>query len=252
MLHNTIERMPATFMTYPNGGPVFPVKKIGRVLRPSRLQLDQAYLFSFGEMLIPRHLWRALQRFDVWIEPALIAEWSRLIKYYASRQGTQVDDATIAAAMTWDEPTRDVRLARERALQILVDGYLSCVWSGKRLNRNSLDLDHCFPWSAWPCGDLWNLMPAHRSVNQKEKRARLPSDRLLRSAQDRIIDWWETAYADDRPVVSERFWLEAKSSLPSVNSGENTLNDLFDAVCLQRMRLKHDQQVPEWTGGQHV
>jgi hypothetical protein len=26
------------------------------------------------------------------------------------------------------------------------------------------------------------------------------------------------------------------------------MSDIFDALCLQRMRLKHDQQVPEWTG----
>src|SRR6516164_10465715 len=29
---------------------------------------------------------QALQRFDVWIEPALIAEWSRLISLYAEQQ----------------------------------------------------------------------------------------------------------------------------------------------------------------------
>ncbi|MCY3703035.1 MAG: methyltransferase domain-containing protein [Rhodospirillales bacterium] len=171
---NTIARMPATYITYPNGGPVFPVRKPGRVpRRPSSIMLDQAYLFHFGEMLVPRHLWRALRRFGAWVEPALVSEWSRLIKSYASRQGVQVDDATIAASMTWDEPTRDVGLARERALAMLTDGELRCVWSGRSLNRRSLDIDHCFPWTAWTCGDLWNLMPAHRAVNQHEKRGGL-------------------------------------------------------------------------------
>ena len=32
--------------------------------------------------------------------------------------------------------------------------------------------------------DLWNLLPAHRTVNQNEKRNKLPSVELLRSAQD--------------------------------------------------------------------
>ena len=249
---NTIERMPATYITYPNGGQVFPVRKIGRVPRPSAFRLDQTYLFSFGEMRIPRHLWRTLQRFDVWIEPAVIAEWSHLIKSYASRQGTQVDDTTVAVAMTWEEPTRDVGLARARALEISAGGQLFCVWSGKLLSKKNLDIDHCLPWTAWPCSDLWNLMPAHRTVNQKEKRASLPADRLLRSAQDRVIYWWGAAYVDNSPIVSERFWLEAKSSLPSVNAGDDTLNDIFDAVCLQGMRLKHDQQVPEWSGERHL
>jgi tripartite-type tricarboxylate transporter receptor subunit TctC len=33
-----------------------------------------------------------------------------------------------------------------------------------------LDIDHCLPWSAWPCGDLWNLLPASPRVNQHLKR----------------------------------------------------------------------------------
>ena len=250
---NTIARMPATHITYPNGGPVFPIRKPGRVpRRPSAITLDQGYLFHFGELRVPRHLWTALRRFGAWVEPALVAEWSRLIKSYASRQNVRVDDATIAASMTWDEPTRDVGLARERALNMLAEGDLHCVWSGRSLNRRSLDIDHCLPWTAWTCGDLWNLMPAHRAVNQHEKRARLPTDRLLQLARDRVLGWWEAAYVKDQPMVSERFWLEATLSLPTVRTDKQQLNDVFDAVCFQRIRLKHDQQVPEWTGERHI
>ena len=53
-------------------------------------------------------------------------------------------------------------------------------------------------------------------------------------------------------MVSERFWLEATSSLPTVRTDKQQLNDVFDAVCFQRIRLKHDQQVPEWTGERHI
>jgi hypothetical protein len=154
--------------------------------------------------------------------------------------------------MTWEEPTRDVRIARERAVKLLENDQLFCVWSGKRLSGTSMDLDHCFPWSAWPCGDLWNLMPAHRNVNQKEKRSRLPADRLLRSSEGRIIGWWDAAYNRDQPSLSERFWLEAASSLPGVKAEKNNLHDVFDAVSLQRVKLRHDQQVPEWEGEAYV
>ena len=104
---NTIERMPATFVTYQDGRPVFPVKRSRRLSRPSSVHLNREYLFSFGEMLVPRHLWQTLQRFGAWIEPAIVAEWSRLIRYYASRRGDQVDNNALAAAMTWEEPNRD-------------------------------------------------------------------------------------------------------------------------------------------------
>jgi hypothetical protein len=49
----------------------------------------------------------------------------------------------------------------------------------------TLDIDHLFPWAAWPCSDLWNLPPVHRIVNQKFKRDRLPSAATLSRAEDR-------------------------------------------------------------------
>ena len=170
----TITRMPANYMTYPNGGKILPVNRVGRVPRPSRLVLDSAYVFAFGDMLVPRHLWKALQRFDAWIEPALVSEWIRLIKFYASRQGRSVEDSVVAVAMTWKELTRDVRVAREQALKLSQAGQLFCVWSGRKLIGDAVDLDHCFPWAIWPCGDLWNLMPAHRTVNQGKREVACP------------------------------------------------------------------------------
>jgi hypothetical protein len=200
-------------------------------------------------MRIPRHLWRALQRFDAWIEPALVSEWTRLMKVYASRQGRRLDEGQLAAAMVWSEPTRDVRLAREQAICLMAQAPLHCVWSGKRLTAASLDVDHCLPWSAWPCDDLWNLMPADRIVNQSQKRDRLPSDRLLRAAQERIVGWWQAAYREaENASLADRFVLEAAASLPGVEKTNAGSEDIFSAVSLQRLRLRHDQQVPEWLG----
>ena len=245
----TIAKMPVTHITYPNGGPILRVNRTGRVSRVSEVRLDEAYLASFGEMIIPIHLWRALQRFNAWIEPALIAEWIRLTKFYASRQGRSLEDAYISEGMLWSEPTRDVRVAREQAERLLTAGELYCVWSGRRLSSSNLDVDHCFPWAAWPCADLWNLMPAQRTVNQREKRDRLPSDQILRSAEDRIMTWWRSAYqSSPDSLLAERFALEAAASLPSIMASALALEDVYAALTLQRMRLKHDQQVPEWDG----
>lgn len=242
----TIATMPATYMTYPKGGPVFPTERQGRLRRPGLVRLDESYLFGFGEMRVPGHLWQTLRRFDVWIEPALIAEWTRLTKGYALSQGRPIDDTAIASAMKWDEPTRDVGLARDLALQLARRGDLRCVWTGDQLSEKQLDLDHCLPWSAWPCGDLWNLMPARREVNQKRKRALLPSEKILSSARDRILEWWSNAYFEGPELVRQRFWTEARASLPGLEGVETNPSDIFEALRLRRTRLKHDQQVPEW------
>ena len=62
------------------------------------MTLNAEYLCGFGELFMPLHLWRALQRYDPWIEPALVSEWTRLMKGYAEGQGRRLDDAQIAQA----------------------------------------------------------------------------------------------------------------------------------------------------------
>jgi SAM-dependent methyltransferase len=248
----TIVQMPVRYMTYPNGThPILPVRGPVTVSRaPVGFRLDGSYLASFGTMRVPAHLWAAIQRFSAWIEPAIVAEWIRVTQRYGAKQGRSLDEARLAAAMTWSDPSRDVRVPRERAEGLLAARRrLYCVWSGKRLTAANLDIDHCFPWTVWPCGDLWNLMPAHRKVNQHEKRDLLPADRLLRTAQERILDWWNAAYREspDHPLA-QRFALEASASLPGVVAADADLDSLYSALNLQRLRLKQNQQVPEWSG----
>jgi hypothetical protein len=129
----------------------------------------------------------------------------------------------------------------------MASGKLYCVWSGRALTAVSLDVDHCFPWAVWPCDDLWNLLPAHRAVNQNQKRDMLPGVEVLQSAQQRIEEWWDQGYikADNR-LLSERFMTEARATLPIVGKCEPRLDDVFAAVNLQQLRLKNDQQVPVW------
>ena len=200
----------------------------------------------------PTDLWRALQRFAVWIEPALISEWCRLMRAYAGRQGKSLDEGALNRAMIWADPARDVALPRERSLQLMAGGRrVDCVWSGRRLDARSLDIDHGLPWSAWPCSDLWNLLPAHRAVNQhQKKRDRLPSNSTLQAARGRILAWWHAAYFDEaRGLLRSRFVEEARASLPGLLASETdvTPEDVFAAMELQRLRLRQDQQVPEWS-----
>src|SRR5689334_9280823 len=138
--------------------------------------------------------------------PALVAEWIRIMKNYLIGQGRQVNEETFFRATRWSDPERDVRLARELALGLLQRNQLFCVWTGKKLKEESLDIDHCFPWSAWPCGDLWNLLPALRSVDQHQKTDRLPSAERLAKAREIIIDWWNAGYVrNTNPLIGEQF-----------------------------------------------
>lgn len=246
----TIAGMPAHYMTFPDGRPVMTAvtDRAGRA--PPSLLLDEPYLRRFGELVVPANLWHALSRFDAWIEPAIVAEWVRLMHGYAQTQMRTLDAGAIVKAMQWSDPERVVTEARQRALAIMEAGrILHCVWSGTRLTRDRLDIDHCFPWKSWPCDDLWNLLPSTRTVNQHQKRERLPSAALLEEARELVLEWWKAGYLEANTATADRFYLEARSSLPLANAfaSSNAADDVFDAVAFQRMRLKENQQIPEWT-----
>jgi hypothetical protein len=249
---DTITRVPATFLTYPGSNrPILPVIRMRGAPVTGGMTLDDARLWSYGEMRVPEELWRALQRFAVWVEPSLIAEWTRLMHSYAARQDRALDSGRIAAAMTWADPVRDVSVPRAISTAMLRTGKsVRCVWTGTDLTPENLDIDHAFPWTAWPCGDLWNLVPAHRRVNQHRKRDLLPSESILRQARDAILGWWDAAYLTGRDVLPVRFSEEACASLPGLRgSGQIAApEEVFAAMGLQRLRLRLDQGVPEWSG----
>src|SRR5215469_11778309 len=166
---------------------------------------------------------------------------------YAKGQERKLAEETIIAAMRWSDPERDVSRTRQIAITILERSGLYCVWTGQRLNRATLDIDHMFPWAAWPCSDLWNLLPAHRTVNQRVKRDRLPSASTLSRAKGGIIGWWGDAYLDNTETpLPDQFRQETRATLPGLSTTDP--EEVFDCVCLQRIRLRQDQQVPEWDG----
>lgn len=247
-----ITKMPAHFMTYPGSGrPILPATRArGTVLRDT-MTLDAAHLWSYGEIRVPGDLWRALQRYAAWVEPSLIAEWMRLVRGYAHSQGRRLDEGRLAAAMTWKEPERDVVMAKKISVDMLRAGRpVCCVWTGRALSPTKLDIDHAFPWTAWPCSDLWNLMPADPRVNRHLKRDRLPSEGVLHRARDRILRWWDTAYLGRQDAVPLRFSEEARASLPGLGAadGASPAEEVFAAMGLQRLRLHLDQGMPEWAG----
>ena len=137
-------------------------------------------------------------------------------------------------------------LARDAAFRTSV----RCVWTGTDFTPANLDIDHAFPWAAWPCGDLWNLLPAHRRVNQQQKRDLLPSEAALRRARISILQWRDAAYLDRQDAVPVQFTEEAQASLPGLPGLEQKTSpeEVFAAMGIQRLRLRLDQGVLEWAG----
>lgn len=243
----TIATMPANFIRFPNSDHrVFGALKARAGRAGDLLQLDTAILSSWGHLRVPGHVWRAMTRLGAWIEPVLVAEWARLIRNYGERIGFEPPIGQVEAALVWEEPIRHTAIGRMAAERLFAEAVeVQCVWSGSRLGLARLDIDHCLPWAAWPCGDLWNLMPSDRRVNQHQKRDRLPSANLLLDARERILDWWDKAWLSD-PALRGRFARETAAALPTVDPSDP--EQVFAAVEWRRLRLRQDQQVPEWAG----
>ncbi len=242
-----IVRMPANFTCYPNSDrQVFKATSSRTPRIKEELVLDASTLRGLGVIEVPGPIWRTLQRLGSWVEPVLVTEWARLIQRFAERRGRTVAVGEAESALRWLDPARDTGFARDVARRIIERGEpVYCAWTGGRLTLQNFDIDHCLPWTAGPCGDLWNLLPARASVNRHQKRDRLPSAEALARARGRIQAWWGQAWESDA-ALADRFWREASAALPICDA--RSLDDVFAGLDWRRLRLRQDQQVPEWAG----
>lgn len=239
-----IENMPAHFTTYPaTDQPVFLVDRQRLPRRMNGVVIDRELMGLYGRFTVPGPVWRTLLRLGSWIEPVLVAEWSRQMTGYAAKL-PPIDRSAAERALTWIDPERDTRLAREILAKRERQGRkTTCVWSGATIRLRTADIDHCMPWSAWPCNDLWNLLPSTDAINRHKKRERIPSAARLADAKERIVRWWEEAWLED-PAFKWRFEREAEVSLP-IDAGASP-DDVFAGLEWRRLRLRADQQVGEW------
>ena len=242
----TIIRMPIRYSTLPNSETQI-FEAHGAPQRVSgAFVITPDLLNAWGQISVPGALWRTLVRMGTWIEPVLLSEWSALIRRYAERMGLAVSEGVVEGKLIWQEPERDTALARSVTLARISRGEeVSCVWSDAPLRGAAFDIDHAIPWSAWPCGDLWNLFPATTVVNQRQKRDRLPSALILDQASDNIMDWWRLSWLSDN-ALAVRYEAEAISALPI--TGPPTPEAIVGGMEWRRLRVEQDQQPPIWHG----
>ncbi|TDH61598.1 methyltransferase domain-containing protein [Dankookia rubra] len=243
-----IATMPATHLTFADNTPVFPTTPRRPPRATDPIVLGAELLWGYGTTGVPLPVWQALRRMAAWIEPMLLAEWVRLTQAYGARVGRDIPADAVMRALTWLEPLRDTALVRD-----LVDGRVvrgeavACVWTGEPLRSRGVEIDHCLPWSAWACNDLWNLLPASRAANQR-KSGLIVGAMALADAKPRILAWWEDAYRRADPALRARFTEEAQTTLPLAQDREPTLDELFAALDFRRLRLRQETQLPEWSG----
>ena len=250
---SNIKSMPCRYINQANSDePVFEIANKS-VRAKESLFLDLKTLQQWGEFSLPESTWLAFNRYACWIEPVLVSEW---VKTMASYQGNAeyaaaANQYRLYQALNWLEPKRTTTEVRQRfeqlQQQLPAQQHMQCVWSAKAL-KQQYDIDHSMPFARWPNNDLWNLLPSDRKVNS-QKSDRLPSEYKLIAAKERIMSWWRHAWLDNNSVTSiqhKRFFAEANIALPGLDMDNSSADDLFEALVVQRARLKEMQQLREW------
>jgi SAM-dependent methyltransferase len=240
----TIQIMPAHYTKWPGSSrPVFEAE--WRTVRTSAhsIILNKEFLTGFGSFRVPASLWQAFSHLACWLEPAINREWITLMEGYNGAREYGTDE--YHRALTWDEGRRDTTEARQHVESLVQRGKsVHCVWCGNRLrDSRHFEIDHCLPWAYWYNNDLWNLMPANVTCNG-QKRNMLPSAELLLDARERITDWWQQSWLQEG--LETRFAEEAKAALPLPATGD-LLERVLTGLQIQRMRLRIDQQIKEWS-----
>ena len=244
----SISQNPAHYTKHPrSSNTVFEAEKTGVRGSAKPIELNRDYLARFGTFRVPAALWLSMSQYACWLEPAIVNEWVKLMQGWdEKRRGRPRDVRRYLNGLEWRQDKRDTTLARGRFSALAAAGTsVQCTWSGTRLNNRNFVVDHCFPWSRWFNNDLWNLLPAADSVNGR-KGDKLPSADLLIDSRERIVTWWEMAYADQD--LGRRFFTEAQGALPLLSDAVADYDTVFSAVMLQRKKLRANQQLPEWAG----
>ena len=236
---STIKNMPAKYITLPGTKDEIFQVELNRSHAPKdSLVLDFEFLKSLGTFYVPHTIWDVLTNYSVWIEPALVNEWVSLMEGYNREHPSAYTKLDYLNALQWENPERSTRRVRER-VGALAD--VDCCWSGRSLNKNAYAVDHAFPFARWPNNDLWNLLPTQKKINEN-KSDKLPTRQRLTQSRAYILEWWQQAWDSNQ----REFFTQANFALPDLTPNNTNYDDVFEALTVQRDRIKQIQQLRDW------
>ncbi|WP_114766216.1 class I SAM-dependent methyltransferase [Vibrio rhodolitus] len=242
---NTIKVGPVTFIYQGDkSNKLFEIQSVGkRRAHYDSIILDSEFFAGYGQFILDEKLWDCFRLYHSWIEPLVVNQWVREMQRFELNRSRNIALQTYHECLVWIDSTRDTRDVRKRVEELRVQGVnIPNVWSNSVL-KGKYDVDHCLPFAYWPNNDKWNLLPTSSSENQS-KSDRVPTTKRLAESQQRIIDWWQIAWGCDEH--QQRFFTEAKFSLPNLSAHCNDFAEVFEAMGLQIKGVKSRLLVSEW------
>jgi len=138
-----------------------------------------------------------------------------------------------------DKLSNDTLEVRETAsIRKILNQDKECIWSGKELKNENYDVDHVLPFSVWFNNDLWNMLPTDRRVNQQQKKAKIPTRKLIEKRADVIINYWDD-YQKAMPLL---FKSQIEVALIGKEVEEDKVfNIAIESLCNKSDYLIHDR-----------
>jgi hypothetical protein len=144
-------------------------------------------------LVLSAELWNSFRALSLWIEALAVHEWclfsERVAMERSDTSDTKVNRGDIYFLLTArPDNRRPLTWERNRVELLMLEGVaFTCPWTGKRLTKaRDFDIDHLLPLAVYPVNELWNLLPADKTFNQRTKRDRIPSLSRLAQAEPLI------------------------------------------------------------------
>jgi hypothetical protein len=182
------------------------LKKIANTIKVGPVKYsDNGDMFLFDKqsssVLVDAELWREFCLTGYWVKDSLLLRWAELTEQFSRKLNPPITPGEVLnLLLTHPQIDREQSLARKIYLSD-PNITLQCVWSGLSLDNRTLDVDHVLPYSLLRNNELWNLLPAHKKVNN-EKRAKIPSSQQLNHSRELIIENWKLLQSTEPGVFN--------------------------------------------------
>lgn len=197
---------------------------------------------AMGYISFKKFIRQGLDLFGSFIigEKSLLQNWANLTLNFSNNTDLAFSKEKLTQLLLHSTDIRSVEPPRKFYLELQNNNQLYCVWSGKKLT-NEFDTDHIIPHSFWKNNDIWNLLPSAKSINNDQKRAKIPSVERLQQQKDLIMNTWELTHTK----YKEQFEREVALTLniiPSLFS----YTSIFTSLCDKSRYLVEELGLEEW------
>lgn len=186
-----------------------------KIIIPKELNIE-FIVKNFGTFSFSKELYVVFKYLGSFMNgtESIIYKWAEFSANAGKNRSLTVEKVLDKLLIT-PETERDV-LTSKVFFEKLLHGKneLECIWSGKKLVKNCLNIDHILPFAIWKNNDLWNLLPAHKAINS-DKKDKIPSPNLIEMRKNIIHYYWELLSSQ----YAERFKKEIYYNL--VGNDEN-------------------------------